>query len=94
MVAKVEKPVVNVVTNDEKKDLLKLKNRFKQLEDEIAPLQEIKTKLEAALANPDIYGDKNKFIEAETAYKKATESWEKVNKEYEEVFEKIMELEN
>ena len=94
VVAKVEKPVVKVVSNDEKKDLQKLKNRFKQLETEIAPLQENKTKLEAALANPDIYGDKTKFLEAETAYKKATENWEKVNKEYEEVFEKIMELEN
>lgn len=94
VVAKVEKPAPKVVTNDDKKELQKLKTRFKNVETEVSTLQETKTKLEAALANPDIYGDKNKFVEAETAYKKATENWEKVNAEYEELFEKIMELEN
>ncbi len=94
VVAKVEKPAPKVVSNDDKKELQKLKTRFKNVETEVSTLQETKTKLEAALANPDIYGDKNKFVEAETAYKKATENWEKVNAEYEELFEKIMELEN
>ncbi len=94
VVAKVEKPAPKVVTNDDKKELQKLKTRFKNVETEVSTLQETKTKLEAALANPDIYGDKNKFVEAEAAYKKASENWEKVNAEYEQLFEKIMELEN
>lgn len=94
VVAKVEKPAPKEVSNDDKKELQKLKTRFKNVETEVETLQETKTKLETALANPEIYNDKNKFLETETAYKKATESWEKVNKEYEELFEKIMALEN
>lgn len=91
---KIAKPEPKPVSNDDKKELLKLKTRFKNVETEVSSLQTTKTNLEAALANPEIYGDKNKFLEAETAYKKATESWEKINAEYEELFEKIMELEN
>lgn len=81
------------VNNDAKKELQKLKTRFKNLEEQLEKLKANKTKLEAALADPDVYSDKQKFIEAETAYKKAEKELADANVEYEELFEKMMELE-
>ena len=76
-----------------KKELQKQKNRFQQLEDKIAQLNKKKTELEAALASPDVYGNKTKFLETETAYNKAALELQECNTEYETVFEKVMELE-
>jgi ATP-binding cassette subfamily F protein 3 len=53
----------------------------------------MKAQLEADLASPAIYGDKNKFRETEAAYKANTNDLQKANTEYETVFEKMMELE-
>jgi ATP-binding cassette subfamily F protein 3 len=49
--------------------------------------------LEASLADPSTYSDKNKFVQAEADYKKASDELGKANRQYEQVFEKIMELE-
>lgn len=76
-----------------KKEYQKQKNRFQQLEEKIAQLNKKKTELEAALASPEIYNDKNKFVQTETDYKTTTAELEKLNAEYEVVFEKVMELE-
>ena len=76
-----------------KKELQKQKNRFAQLEEKIAQLNKKKSELEAALAVPETYNDKTKFVQTETAYKTAATELEKLNAEYEVVFEKLMELE-
>jgi ATP-binding cassette subfamily F protein 3 len=76
-----------------KKEYQKQKNRFQQLEEKIAQLNKKKTELEAALASPEIYNDKNKFVQTETDYKTTAAELEKLNAEYEVVFEKVMELE-
>lgn len=76
-----------------KKELQKQKNRFAQLEEKIAQLNKKKTELEAALADPGTYNDKTKFVQTETDYKAASTELEKLNAEYEVVFEKVMELE-
>ena len=89
----VEQPKVKVVTNDEKKELQKIKSRFGQLETKLAELNQNKTTLEAALADPSIYGDKVKFLDAESAYNKAAKELADANAEYEKVFEKMMEME-
>jgi len=77
-----------------KKELTKQKNLFKQLEEKIADLTKKKTQLELDLASPDVYGDKTKFLQTETAYKNTDEELKKANAEYEIVFEKLMELED
>jgi ATP-binding cassette subfamily F protein 3 len=87
------KPVNTSISNDAKKELQKVKTQFKQLEDKLVSLKTNKTELENKLADPEIYGNKEKFIQAETAYKKATQELDQANKEYEIVFEKMMELE-
>lgn len=98
--APVAKPVPEVkappkppVTNDIKKELQKIKSRFGQLETKLVDLNKNKTELEAALSDPTIYGDKNKFLQAEASYNKAAKELSDANKEYEEVFERMMELE-
>jgi ATP-binding cassette subfamily F protein 3 len=77
-----------------KKELQKQQRIFQQLEEKIAILNEKKQRLETALAEPATYSDKNKFLQTETDYKKVCDELAIRNSEYEEVFEKIMELEN
>jgi len=87
-------PASNTPINKElKKELQKQQKRFQQLEQQIAELKLRKDKLEKALSDPEIYADKNKFREAESAYQQAAAEVDKLNKEYETVFEKLMELE-
>jgi ATP-binding cassette subfamily F protein 3 len=76
-----------------KKELQRQQRNFQQLEEKLAKMNARHKELEAALANPATYADKNKFVQAETDYKKSGEELKKVNAEYEKVFEKIMELE-
>jgi ATP-binding cassette, subfamily F, member 3 len=77
-----------------KKEYQKYKTRFGQLEDKIAQLSKQKTELEAAMASPDSYADKNKFQQTESSYNTVTAELNLLNKEYETVFEKVMELED
>ena len=76
-----------------KKEYQKQKNRFQQLEEKIAQLNKKKAELEAGLASPEIYADKTKFLQTETAYKTIAAELMQLNTEYEVVFEKVMELE-
>jgi len=77
-----------------KKELQKQQRLFQQLEEKIVALNDRKLQLEAALADPATYSDKNKFLQTETDYKKICDELVTRNSEYEKVFEKIMELEN
>lgn len=79
---------------DPKKELQKLKNRFKQVEEKLQSLNEKKSALEQSLADPAIYGDKNRFLDTEKQYKDITANCEQLNKEYETLFEEIMEKES
>jgi ATP-binding cassette subfamily F protein 3 len=91
---KIEKaPPAPNLSNDAKKEIQKVKTQFKQLEERLSKLNANKSSLEAKLADPEIYGDKIKFLAAETEYKKASSELDAANKEYEVVFEKLMELE-
>lgn len=76
-----------------KKELQKQKNRFSNLEEKIAGLKTKSQELEAALASPEVYGNKDRFAEAEKNYKDAVNELGQLNTEYESVFEKMMELE-
>lgn len=88
------KPVVQAPVNKEaKKELQKVQRQFQQVEEKVAQLSAKRTQLEASLIDPAIYSDKAKFVEAEMAYKKADSELKQLNKEYEQLFEKIMELE-
>ena len=81
------------IDKDLKKEFQKQKNRFQQLEEKIAQLNKKKIEFETGLASPEIYNDKNKFLQTETNYKNTNEELKKLHAEYEIVFEKVMELE-
>jgi len=88
------KPQTNAPINKEhKKELQKQQKIFQQIEEKIASLTKQKAELEAALTDPATYSDKQKFLQAETSYNKAAAELDQLNKQYEQVFEKIMELE-
>ncbi|HKP33092.1 MAG TPA: ATP-binding cassette domain-containing protein, partial [Chitinophagaceae bacterium] len=76
--------------NAAKKELQKLQKQFQQVEEKLAKANDVKSKLAAALSDPGTYSDKNKFLQAETEYKKAEIEVSKLNTQYEELFEKIM----
>jgi ATP-binding cassette subfamily F protein 3 len=89
-----EKPAASAaVIREQKKELQKLQRQFNQLEGKIAKLKEEKTSLEAALADPDTYSNKEKFTTAEAAYQKNAAALASLNEEYEALFEKIIALE-
>jgi len=81
------------VDKELKKEYQKHKNRFQQIEEKLAQLNKQKAELEAAMALPDSYSNKDKFQQTETEYKKIGGEISALDKEYETVFEKVMELE-
>jgi ATP-binding cassette subfamily F protein 3 len=76
-----------------KRELQKQQKNLQQLEERIATLTQQKTTLEAQLASPDIYSDKNKFLAAESNYQKNSEALAAAHSDYEQTFEKLLELE-
>ncbi len=106
--AKAEAPTVNLPTGQAgskqqtvnssvdkelKKEYQKHKNRFQQIEEKLAKLNNRKVELEADMAAPENYANKDKFQQTESEYKKITSELATLNKEYETVFDKVMELE-
>jgi ATP-binding cassette, subfamily F, member 3 len=89
-VKKEVKPVVNAPIN---KEADKVKKQFNSLEGKIAELTKKKVALEAELGAPEIYSDNAKFVQTETAYKNINAELAIANKEYEVLFEKMMENE-
>ena len=81
------------VDKELKKEYQKNKTRFQQIEEKLAQLNQRKITLEAAMASPDNYANKDKFQQTETEYKSISTELGLLNKEYEVVFEKVMELE-
>ena len=75
-----------------KKELQKQQRIFQQLEKQIAEFKDKKEDLEMSLTKPEIYANKEEFKKTESAYKEAVTKLAAVNRDYEKVFEKIMEL--
>ncbi|WP_298710355.1 ABC-F family ATP-binding cassette domain-containing protein, partial [Chitinophaga sp.] len=81
------------VDNTLKKELQKQQRQVQNLEKQLGDLKAKVQQLEADMANPDIYADKNKFKSVEASYKTASAELAKSMAEYESAFEKVMELE-
>jgi ATP-binding cassette subfamily F protein 3 len=91
---KATRPVTFQVGNKEaKKELQKQQRIFQQLEINIAGLSGQKDELEKQLIDPAVYSDKNKFIVVEKSLEKIAQELSRANLQYEEAFEKIMQLE-
>ena len=79
---------------DLKKEHQKTQKQFEQLEEKIATLNKQKVLLETSLTSPDIYSDKKEFIKVESDYQSISLQLQSANAEYENVFDKLMELSN
>ncbi|MBN8864572.1 MAG: ABC-F family ATP-binding cassette domain-containing protein [Sphingobacteriales bacterium] len=98
VVAPVPAPAVSKpqgpINKELKKELQKQQRIFQQLEEKLEQVKQQKRQLDDALALPETYADKNKFVETETAHKRVSEELKQLEKEYEQVFEKLMELDS
>ena len=89
-----QKPANNSPVNRElQRELQKQQKRLVTLEADISKATSERTRLELAIGAPENYSDKKKFAIVESDYKKATQTLQSLNKEYETLFEKVMELE-
>jgi len=75
-----------------KKELQKQQKTFQQLEKKVAELTQQKEALEISLASPEVYSNGEEFKKTEASYKDVLNKLGVANKEYEKVFEKIIEL--
>ena len=89
------KPLViqQPINKEAKKQLQKQQRMVDQLDEKIRVLKAESLKLELQLSAPEIYADKQKFIEAETVYKKADHALSEARLAYDTALEKLMELE-
>ena len=97
--APVPKPVVaekapaTPINRELQKELQKEQRRLSNVETQLTKAKEEETRFENALGDPANYADRDKFVKIEADYKKAKAERERLEKEYETVFEKVMELE-
>ncbi|RPD51649.1 ABC-F family ATP-binding cassette domain-containing protein [Paracnuella aquatica] len=90
----VAQPVKNVpIDKEAKKELQRVQRKFQQTEETLAKLNQQKTELEASLGNSNIYANAQTFAQAEATYKKAVADIAILTKEYEQLFEQLMDLE-
>ena len=92
------KPVVQTkplpsVSNEQQKELQKLQKQFGKVETDLERIKSRQLSIETDMAAPEIYADRNKFLQLENEYKNNTQKIGVLNKEYEELFEKILERE-
>jgi ATP-binding cassette subfamily F protein 3 len=81
------------INKEVKREYQKQQRIFQQLESQINELKEKKAGFENALTDPAVYADKNRFMQVERDYKKATADLLQANSQYELVFDKIVSLE-
>jgi ATP-binding cassette, subfamily F, member 3 len=87
-------PITTAINKDDKKELQKQQKLFQQLEEQLAQLNSKKKETENLLVDPSVYSEKTKFQETEASLKKINEELSRLNQQYEQIFEKIMELES
>lgn len=98
--APVAKPVVAEkapaapINRELQKELQKEQRRLSNVETQLTKAKEEESRFENALGDPANYADRDKFVKIEADYKKAKSERERLEKEYETVFEKVMELES
>jgi ATP-binding cassette subfamily F protein 3 len=87
-------PPVPAINKEQQKELQKEQRRLEKLDAELNKAKEALQKLETALGDPANYADKDRFVTIESDYNKAKANKQSLEKQYEEVFEKVMALES
>ena len=91
-----KKPVKTISESDKsnlRKELKKQQKQFQQLEKKLEELNRQKLELENRLTLPETYSNPEEFKKTEVAYKQVSEQVAASNIQYEQLFEKIMNLE-
>ncbi|TDH29289.1 ABC transporter ATP-binding protein [Segetibacter sp. 3557_3] len=81
------------INKELQKELQKQQKRLATLEEDINKAEQEKKRIEADLAQPENFSDRQKFVALENAYKQVQQSLGMLNKMYEELFEKVLQLE-
>ena len=76
-----------------KKEYQNQQRNFQKLEEQLGKLTEEKNALEAKLGDPNIYANKDEFKKLDDNYKQVSARHAQLSKDYDSVFEKMMELE-
>lgn len=91
------KPEKKKVNDDElrnlKKELQAKQKAFQKLEEDLNKCKSEQAKVEASLADPSVYQDKEKFKQLDEQYKKLSQQADTLNKQYDKAFEEVMTLE-
>ena len=95
---KEEKPapkpnVSNEELNALRKEYQKQQKIFQKLEEEINKLKQDTATLEAKLADPAFYNNKQEFLKVDEQYRQHSTKLAQMNKDYDKAFELVMELE-
>ena len=80
-------------SREQQKELQRLQKQFNRAEEELEKLKKQQLQAEAAMADPEVYADKNKFGKIESEYRNILQKVATATKEYETLFEKLMEME-
>jgi ATP-binding cassette subfamily F protein 3 len=81
------------INRDLQRELQKQQRKLSNFEVDITKANNEKQRLELAMAQPENFSDRQKFVSLEADYVKAQLSITSLNKEYEILFEQVMELE-
>jgi ATP-binding cassette subfamily F protein 3 len=80
------------IDKEKQKEKKRIQRLFDEMEAKVNRLKTEMTAAEAALADPTIYSDRNKFNEAEKKYQQLNAELSKAEPEYEKLFEQLMGL--
>jgi ATP-binding cassette subfamily F protein 3 len=81
------------INREAQRELQKQQRKLQNLEVDLSNAAKEKLKLESELGAPENYTDRTKFATIEASYKKAEQQLALLNQQYEDLFEKVMELE-
>ncbi|MEI8074228.1 MAG: ABC-F family ATP-binding cassette domain-containing protein [Bacteroidota bacterium] len=87
-------PEKGPINKDLQKEVQKQQKLLQQIESNLNKAKAEKLRIEAAMGDPSIYADKNKFVQLENDYKSIQSQFNTLNQAYETAFEKLMELES
>jgi ATP-binding cassette, subfamily F, member 3 len=85
--------ITQPVNREAKKQFQKQQKLVEQLDGDIKRLQQESDRLELQLSAPEIYADRQKFLVAESEYKKAALSLNVAKQQYEVALERLIEME-
>ena len=79
--------------NEKKKHLQQQQKQFEKLEAQLNRAEAEKAELEQQMAAPEVYANKESFQKIEKEHQVKTQALDKIRQQYDQVFEKLLELE-